>query len=364
MSVPEPASLLHAVARPLLFAMDAERAHGVALDLLRLASEMPGVLDLVAGGSAPQDQRLRVETLGLRFANPLGVAAGLDKDALAVEALARLGFGHVEVGTITPRPQEGNPRPRMFRLVEDGAAINRLGFPSEGAARVAERLEALGAPRACVVSANVGKNRETPNERATDDVVVALAALRRHVDLAVVNVSSPNTPGLRALQEGRSLARMVERVVASADGLPVLVKLAPDLHERDLDDAIDAAIDSGARGLVLGNTTISRPATLSCREIALEAGGLSGPPLLPRTLALVRHAYRRTQGRVVLIGVGGISSGEDAWRVLRAGATLVQAYTAFIYAGPAFARRALADLSQRLDATGARSLHEIVGSDA
>jgi dihydroorotate dehydrogenase len=364
-SCPEPASLLHALARPLLFRLDAERAHGIALDALRIASGMPGILDLVTGGARPpQDERLRVDALGLRFANPLGVAAGLDKDAVAVEALAALSFGHVEIGTVTPRPQEGNVRPRVFRLVEDGAAINRLGFPSEGARCVAARLEALGAARPCVVSANVGKNRDTPNERAADDLVEALAALRPHADLVVVNVSSPNTPGLRALQEGRSLSRLVERVVDAARGLPVLVKLAPDLDERDLDAAIDAALEGGARGLVLGNTTVSRPATLRCRDVALEAGGLSGAPLLPRTVALVGHAYRRTRGNTVIVGVGGISSGEDAWRVMRAGATLVQAYTAFIYAGPAFARRVLSDLLARIDREGARSVQAIVGGDA
>ena len=339
----EPASLLHALARPVLFSLEAERAHELALDLLERVSSMPRIMASLASCHAHRDERLRVEAFGLSFANPLGVAAGLDKDARAVPALAALGFGHVEVGTVTPRPQPGNPSPRVFRLVEDGALVNRLGFPSQGAAAVAARLAAMGA-RSCIVGVNLGRNKETSNERAQDDYVEGLETLRDVGDYFVVNVSSPNTPGLRQLQSPEALTSLMSSVVRSASGKPVLVKLAPDLDDAQLDASLDAAAAGGAAGFVIGNTTLSRPASLRCGAFAREAGGLSGTPLLERTIALVGHARRRLDGTLPIIGVGGVSSAADASLVMAAGATLVQAYTAFVYAGPGFAGRVLRGL--------------------
>lgn len=349
----EPASLLHAFARPVLFALEAERAHELALDLLERVSGMPRVQAALASIHGHRDERLRVEAFGLSFPNPLGVAAGLDKDARAIPALAALGFGHVEVGTVTPRPQAGNPPPRVFRLVEDGALVNRLGFPSRGAAAVAARLEAAGA-RSCIVGVNLGRNKETPNERATDDYVEALETLRDAGDYFVVNVSSPNTPGLRELQSSEALTSLVSSVARAASGRPVLVKLAPDLDDAQLEACLDAAGAGGAAGFVLGNTTIARPATLKCAAIAREAGGLSGLPLIERTVGLVGRASRLLDGRLPIIGAGGISSAQDAERVMAAGAALVQAYTAFVYAGPGFAGRLLRGLSASRDARSAR----------
>ncbi len=341
----EPASLAMALARPLLFAMDAEAAHHAALAVLRRASALPRVLDALASGAcAARDPRLAVEVLGLRFPNPLGVAAGLDKDAVAIPALAALGFGFVEAGTVTPEPQEGNEKPRVFRLPPDGAAINRLGFPSEGAVAVAARLRALGSRPPCIVGVNIGKNKRTPNDRAAADYVAALGVLRGAGDYVVINVSSPNTPGLRALQDAASLKAIVGPVVAAAGGKPVLVKLSPDMEDADFDAACESALGAGARGLVVANTSSRRPADLRCVQRSGEAGGLSGLPLRARALQLVGRARRLAGTGPGIIGVGGVASGDDARRLLEAGADLVQAYTAFVYAGPGFARRVLRDL--------------------
>jgi dihydroorotate dehydrogenase len=356
----EPASLLHALARPLLFTLDSERAHDLALDVLERVSSLRSACALVAACHAHEDARLATHAFGLRFANPLGVAAGLDKDARAVRALAALGFGHVEIGTVTPRPQPGNPRPRVFRLPEDGALVNRLGFPSQGATAVAERLAELG-ERSAVVGVNLGKNKETENERAVDDYLVALEALRAQGDYFVVNVSSPNTPGLRQLQSPAALTALVSSVARAAAGKSVLVKLAPDLDDAQLLASLDAAGAGGAAGIILANTTLARPASLRHAAVAREAGGLSGSPLRGRSVQLMTLARRHVGARLALVGVGGVSTAEDAWRLLRAGASLVQAYTGFVYAGPAMAREILRGLSRRLDESGARSIAEIVG---
>lgn len=359
----EPASLGMGLIRPLLFRMDAEDAHHLGLDVLSRVSALPRVLEALASCSIVKDESLRVRAMGLDFANPLGVAAGLDKGAVALPALAALGFGAIEAGTITPLPQEGNPRPRVFRLEEDGAVINRMGFPSEGASVVAARLDALsrkGKGRA-LLGINVGRNKATPNEAATDDYLAALAPLRAHADYVAVNVSSPNTPGLRSLQDPGSLRRLVEAVVGMASPAPVVVKLSPDLSPEDLDGAIDACLEAGARGLIVANTSLARPASLRCQETALEAGGLSGTPLLEGTVALVAHARRRAGGGVAIIGAGGIASADDAWRVLAAGADLVQIYTAFIYGGPALPARILRGLRDRLRREGRSSVTELRG---
>jgi dihydroorotate dehydrogenase len=352
--------------------MEAEAAHDLALEALEVASLSATGVALVRGLHRHADARLEVDALGLRFPNPLGVAAGLDKDARAFPALCALGFGHVEVGTITPRPQAGNPRPRVFRLRRDAALVNRMGFPGEGAAAAAARLARLRphVPPGHVVGVNLGKNRDTDLARALDDHLAALRVLHRHAEHVVVNVSSPNTPGLRSLQDPASLRGLVEGVVAEARRLagaerarPVLVKLAPDLDEVGLDAALDAALEAGASGFVLANTTLDRPMTLLEPRRA-EAGGLSGAPLLPRTVALVRHAFRRLGGRAPIVGVGGVMDAEGAWRVLRAGASLVQVYTGLVYGGPGLARAILAGLSARIEELRLASVADAVGADA
>ena len=337
-----PASPLHALLRPLLFLGDAEAAHDMAMDTMEIAGRFPRVLAHVARCHAVASPGLRTRALGLDFGNPLGVAAGLDKDARALPALAALGFGHVEIGTITPKPQPGNPRQRIWRLPEDGALVNSMGFPSQGAARVAQRLAASG-PRACLVAVNLGRNKDTPNERAEDDYLEALELLQPHGDWFVVNVSSPNTPGLRKLQDPASLRRLVEAVVSASAGKAVAVKLSPDLDDAAFDAALDAAGAGGARGVTCANTTSSRPARLMSRNAALP-GGLSGAPLLRRMLDLVARTRIRGGDRLDVTAVGGIATAQDARRALEAGASLVQVYTAFVYAGPGLARAMLRGL--------------------
>lgn len=357
------------LARALLFRLDAELAHDISLRALAAASDLPGLREMLGPGPL-HDPRLRVRAFGVDFANPLGVAAGLDKGARAASGLARLGFGAVEIGTVTPRPQPGNPRPRAFRLTRDEALINRFGFNSEGATLVGSRLESLAArasERGWALGVNVGKNRDTPPERAVDDHVLALRRVGGVGDWVTVNVSSPNTPGLRDLQGPRFLASIVEAVVAweRADGAgrPVLVKLSPDLALHDLDAALDAAGGAGAAGFVVANTTSARPAGLIGRH-RHEAGGLSGAPLLPRTLELVRHAFRRVGGERPIVGVGGARDADAAWALVRSGATLVQAYTGFVLGGPGWPREVLRGLSRRVEASGARSIVEAIGADA
>jgi dihydroorotate dehydrogenase len=364
---------LYAIARPVLFRMEPESAHHLALAALSAASRSRLLTSVSGWCHRHEDPRLAIETMGLRFDNPLGVAAGLDKDARAVPALHAMGFGHVEVGTVTPVPQPGNDRPRVFRLQGDAALINRLGFPSEGAAAVARRMGrwAHGA-RSGIVGVNLGKNKTTDAGAAAADYVKVLETIEDG-DYLVVNVSSPNTPGLRDLQAAPVLRALVETVVAAearrasmcnARARPVLVKLSPDLDEAGLDGALDAAAGAGCAGFIATNTTLARPSSLRSTSHVGETGGLSGPPLRPRSLEVVRHVFRRLGGRLVVVGVGGVSDAESAWAFVRAGAMLVQAYTGFVYGGPSFAGDVLEGLSRKLDASGLRSLGQVAGSDA
>ena len=345
-----------ATARPLLFALDPEHAHEIGIGSLEQLSSSPALCDLLGRMLRVDAPGLEREVLGLRFRNPLGLAAGCDKDARALRGWAALGFGHVELGTITPRPQPGNPRPRLFRLKDDRGLVNRLGFNGGGAVEAAQRLAQARATGAldCVVGVNLGKNKTTPGERALEDYATALAQLHAHGDYFVLNVSSPNTPGLRDLQGEAELAKLVEGVVAeearlaAAAGIaskPVLVKLAPDLAEAALDAALDAAAAAGAAGFLATNTTIARQKTLRS-PAAAETGGLSGAPLLPRSLEVVEHACARLQGRLPVIGLGGIASAADARRFLDAGAALVQLYSGLVYGGPALPSRILEGLAK------------------
>ncbi len=347
-----------ATTRKLLFRLDPERAHGLAAGVLRA---------LGATGAVPRprvDASLRTRCLGLDFESPLGMAAGFDKGEVLVRGLHLLGFGHVEVGTITPRPQAGNAPPRLFRLPEHRALINRMGFNNEGVEACGRRLAALPREGRGIVGVNVGKNKDTPNERAVEDYLTGIDALHPWADYLVVNLSSPNTPGLRALQERGPLERLLGACVERARplGKPLLVKLAPDLAPEALDEAVDVAVGCGASGIVATNTTIQRPGEVASHPRAQEAGGLSGAPLAPLALASLRRAYARAAGRIPIVGVGGIMDAEDAYVRNRAGASLVQVYTGLVYGGPALPRRILEGLSERLHRDGFQSVAEAVGT--
>jgi dihydroorotate dehydrogenase len=347
--------------RPLLFQLPAEVAHGVVqAGLWVWARLFP---------KARARERLAQTLWGLRFPNPVGLAAGLDKGQVVVPAWFRLGFGFVEVGTITPRPQAGNPRPRLFRLVEGGALVNRMGFNNPGADRVARRLARL--PRQPgPIGVNVGRNKETPNDRAAADYVAAFRALAPYGDYAAINVSSPNTPGLRALQAQGELRALVEAVAAARDELrratgrrvPILVKVSPDESPERLDSIADAALAGGADGFIATNTTTSRP-SLEEHPRAREAGGLSGAPLRDLAERACARLYLRVGDRVPIIGVGGISTAEDAYRRIRAGASLVQIYTALVYRGPSAVREIQDGLARLLERDGL-TLARAVGADA
>lgn len=349
--------------------VDAERAHRLALRGLAAAAALPGGPRSLERYAPEPDERLRLRVWDLPFANPLGVAAGLDKDGEAVDALIALGFGHVEVGTITLRPQSGNDRPRIWRVPERNAVINAMGFPSSGAAAVRARLIGLRAKG--VVGINIGKNRDTPLAIAADDYAGLIAVLFPIANYVTVNISSPNTPGLRSLQMADELAHLLAAVrdaneraasLARRDPRPLLIKIAPDLTDAEIEGVADAAVANGARGIVATNTTTSRD-DLPPRYANLP-GGLSGVPLRQRADRVVRVLYRRVGSQIPIIGVGGITSGADALARIRSGATLVQLYTAFTWAGPSLPGRILRDLSAEADRSGWRSILDLVGADA
>lgn len=349
----------YAAFAPLLRLLDPERAHALTLWLLAR-----GLAPKAGGGDDPI---LGQDLWGRRFANPVGLAAGFDKDARALAPLFRLGFGFLEVGSVTPLAQAGNPRPRIFRLPEERAVINRLGFNSEGREAVAARLAAWrrrGLPGP--VGVNLGKNRDSAD--AAGDYVAGVRTLAALADYLVINVSSPNTPGLRALQSRGELEALVARVRAAlAETVPetpppLLLKIAPDLSETDKGDIAAVALAQPLDGLVVSNTTIARPAGLRGRHRD-ESGGLSGRPLVAPSTALLGEMYRLTEGRVPLIGVGGVASGADAYAKVRAGASLVQLYTALVYEGPGLVARIKDELARLLRRDGYDALTGAVGAD-
>ncbi|AVT74870.1 quinone-dependent dihydroorotate dehydrogenase [Rhodopseudomonas palustris] len=348
-----------AVSLPLLRWLDPEDAHRLAIQGLKLWPPVKPRVD---------DSKLAVRAFGLNFSNPVGIAAGFDKNAEAPDALLRLGFGFVEVGTVTPKPQAGNPRPRLFRLERDEAVINRMGFNNEGAEVVLRRLAAR-AQYGGIVGVNVGANKDSDDRVA--DYVKLIETFAPLASYFTVNVSSPNTPGLRNLQQAAALddllARVIdarERVRAAAGDTPVLLKIAPDLSLGELDDVVHIARSRRVDGMIVANTTLSRSPTLRERTKMNEQGGLSGRPLFRLSTRMVAETYVRAEGAFPLIGVGGIDSGGAALTKIRAGATLVQLYSALVYKGLGLVESIKADLASTLLRTGRDSLAEIVGADA
>jgi dihydroorotate dehydrogenase len=357
--------------RPLFFLLPPEMAHHVAFDGLRLAMAIPGVGAITEALLATRDPSLQIDALGSTFPSPVGLAAGFDKDAIGFVALGRLGFGHVEVGTLTAHAQPGNERPRMFRLSEDRAIVNRMGFNNAGSADAVKRLavarsEGPGAPR---VGVNIGKSKVTPEEDAAADYALSASRVAPFADYLVVNVSSPNTPGLRDLQAVEKLRPILLAVREAAAGVcatppPLLVKIAPDLSDEDVDAVADLALDLGLSGIVATNTTTSREGlrTPKAAVSACGSGGLSGAPLKARSLEVLRRLRRRVGDRLVLIAVGGIEDADDAWERIVNGASLVQIYTGFIYGGPLAPARIARGLAARARREGYVRVADAVGS--
>jgi dihydroorotate dehydrogenase len=344
---------------PMLRMLDAEDAHRLAIRGLRM---------LPYARPRPDDPKLAVRAFGLNFPNPVGIAAGFDKNAEVPDALLRLGFGFAEIGSVTPKPQSGNPRPRIFRLERDEAVINRLGFNNDGAEVVLRRLAAR-AQNGGIVGVNVGANKDSPDR--TQDYVRLIETFAPVASYFTVNVSSPNTPGLRNLQQAAELddllARVIdarERVRKNAGDSPVLLKIAPDLSLADLDDVVHVARSRGVDGMIVANTTIGRPSTVREQVRSKEQGGLSGRPLFRLSTRMVAETFVRVEGAFPLIGAGGIDSGGAALTKIRAGASLIQLYSALVYKGVGLVDSIKADLSSTLLRTGRDSLSEIVGADA
>ena len=328
--------------KPFLFLLPPERAHHLTVGLFRFALAIPVVGGLVRRYYRVRDARLQRAALGLTFPNPVGLAAGFDKDGKSYASMGALGFGFVEVGTVTPRPQAGNPTPRLFRLPTDKALINRMGFNNAGVEALVEQLK--NRPADLIVGGNIGKNKTTPNERATDDYVYCFEALFPHVDYFVVNVSSPNTPNLRALQERAPLEALLGTLQtlnrAKPAPKPILLKIAPDLTDGQLDDILEIVAATGIAGVIATNTTISRADLRHPADqiTMIGNGGLSGAPVRARATEVIRYLYQRSGGKLFIIGVGGIDSAAAAREKLAAGAALVQIYTGLVYAGPALVR--------------------------
>ena len=359
-------TLYQRAVRPAMFALDAERAHEVATAGLALAHRSRSArAALRAAIGHRDDEALATEVFGLRFRSPVGVAAGFDKRAELYNALGALGFGAVEVGTITAHAQPGNERPRLFRLADDRAVINRMGFNNPGA-EAAEAALRAHKPDGVVLGVNLGKSKVTALEDAPDDYAASARRLGPFADYMVINVSSPNTPGLRSLQSVDALRPIVRAVRGALAGraVPLLVKIAPDLADEDVDAVADLAWEERLAGVVATNTTLSRDALRAPAEAvaAMGAGGLSGAPLRARSTAVISRLWRRAGARVPIVGAGGVFSADDAWEKLAAGASLVQVYTGFIYEGPTIARDIARGLGARLRREGFARLSDVVGS--
>ena len=344
-----------------LYTLSPETAHHAALYALEHG--------LVRARAGIDDPALKTRVWGMDFPYPIGLAAGFDKDARVVDAMLGLGFGFVEAGTVTPRPQPGNPKPRLFRLSEDQAVINRLGFNSGGLEAFVQKLASRASRKHVpgIVGANVGKNRDTVDGAA--DYVIGIERVANLADYLVVNISSPNTPGLRALQARAPIEDLLRRVLEARNRSakrgkkpPLLAKVGPDLTENQLSDIAEVALETGVDGLIVGNTTLDRPTFLRSRD-RNEAGGLSGAPLLEPSTRCLAALYRLTKGRIPLIGCGGVASGADAYAKIRAGASLVQVYSALVFHGPGLVQRIKRELAELLRADGVEHVADAVGSD-
>lgn len=378
-----------------MFGLDAEMAHEVGLASLRL-----GLASETAQSAAARQFATEsfgpLERFGLTFANPVGVAAGFDKNGLVVNQLAALGFGFVEVGTVTYQPQTGNEKPRLFRLPDDGALLNRLGFNNDGATVVSERLRKLS--RRCIVGVNIGRNKDVPNEEAVENYLASFELVHDVADYIVVNISSPNTPNLRELQRGENLEALLQAILDRGRALslrqpisttpraeartpaihegsskrppeggtqnlkPLLVKIAPDLSENEMEEIVDICARLGIDGIIATNTTVSREGLDSPNVAALGPGGLSGRPLAQRSNEVIKTIYRRSNGSIPIIGVGGIFTADDAFEKIAAGASLLQSYTGFVYSGPSFASEINRGLRKILDDKGFSNLNDAIGS--
>ncbi|RUT27925.1 quinone-dependent dihydroorotate dehydrogenase [Paenibacillus zeisoli] len=357
------------VGKPVFFRIDPEKAHHLVIGGLHKTAKMPGgisLLNKIYGVQETPD--LAVDLFGIHFPTPVGLAAGLDKNAEAVEGFSSIGFGFMEVGTVTPVGQPGNDQPRLFRLPPDEALVNRMGFNNKGAEAMASTLAALPARRV-PIAVNIGKNKVTPNEEAHQDYEKCISALYPHADFFVVNISSPNTPDLRALQHGSELASLLSAVMQemkvhnerSGKSKAVLVKIAPDVSDEELEYMVNTITASGVSGIIATNTTISREGLTHTN--AKETGGLSGRPLKQRSTEIISRIYRQTEGRLPIIGSGGIFDSQDAYEKIRAGASLVEIYTALIYEGPEINRRIHRGLRELLARDGFTHISEAVGAD-
>ena len=383
-----PLNYLYHQLRPCLFAGDAEKVHERMLTCVEFISKIPGFLPLLRSQFLDENPLLRTKLFVKTINNPIGLAAGFDKDGRIHPALFALGFGFVEIGTVTPRPQEGNPRPRLFRLKEDHAVINRMGFNNQGAWKMAERLVAntlkIKSADADIfelsedypaniasgmLGINIGKNKDTSLEKATDDYVSALSTLHPFAEYFTLNISSPNTEDLRNLQEKEALRILLDSVCARRDELdrnhsrntPLLVKLAPDLDGDALENSVRVIQEFSIQGVIATNTTVERPELKSKNRT--ETGGLSGKPLQKRSTAMIRTLFAELGADIPIIGVGGIFNGADAYEKIRAGAAAVQIYTALIYEGPGLVRKVKEELANLLESDGYKSVSEAVGAD-
>lgn len=325
--------------RPFVFKMDAEEAHHFTFNLIKKLFKIPGAKQIAKSIYQVNDPRLQRTVFGITFPNPVGLAAGFDKDAKMVDEFASLGFGFVEIGTVTPKPQAGNDKPRLFRLIQDQAVINRMGFNNEGVQAAIERLKKVKSD--IIIGGNIGKNKVTDNEDALSDYKICFEALFPYVHYFAVNVSSPNTPGLRSLQEKEPLKKILNSLQQlnkqKSTPKPILLKIAPDLTDSQLDDIVEIVQESGIAGVIATNTTISRDGLKTSKEAVekIGAGGLSGKPLTQRSTQVIKYLSQKANGSFPIVAVGGICSAADAIEKLEAGASLVQVYSGYIYEGPA-----------------------------
>ncbi len=358
-------ALLYKFFRPLLFWLDAETSHRLSFALLRSVYRLPGIRQLLRSCFARRAPAIPVNVMGINFSNPVGLAAGLDKNAEHIKPLLDFGFGFLELGTVTPRPQSGNPLPRMFRLVTNAALINRMGFNNVGVEKFIANLvpqEGYGP-----IGINIGKNRDTSLEQASDDYLRALRAVYIHADYISVNISSPNTSGLRDLQEEKNLSELLQRLKTEQTILaqkyrryvPIALKIAPDLDDTQIGAIARLLLEYKFDAVIATNTTITRPG-LHDETLSAQTGGLSGRPLKSLSTEIIRKLYTQLQGHIPIIGVGGVENADDAWEKLVAGADLIQIYTSLIYQGPANVYKIVRGLVQRLQASGCSNLKEAI----